>query len=255
MIENRRLYDINDEVMKYCRSLLWESKDSRAVMYLKESGLIDETIYQFDLGYSGEDGGGIITHLKSLGYSDDECKSVGICDDKGEIVDLFCDRVLFPVKNVEGKVEGFVGRALRKQSGCSIFTQTNSDSPIFNCRKSLYGIEHAQRSDADYYIVSEGCVDTLMINQAGFDMAINPLLTDFSYEEIDLDSNRSVLLAFDSDNFGKESCAKAQKAFLAAGYKVGIIDVSSYRDPAEFIRMAGVDAFAEKVRETKSLLT
>lgn len=255
MIENRRLYDINDEVMKYCRSLLWESKDSRAMKYLKESRLIDETIYQFDLGYSGEDGDGIITHLKSLGYSDDECKSVGICDDKGEIVDLFCDRVLFPVKNVEGKVAGFVGRALRKQSGCSIFTQTNSDSPIFNCRKSLYGIEHAQRSDADCYILSEGCIDTLMINQAGFDMAINTLGIDHNhpYEELNLDVRRSVLLAFGTDNYGKESCAKAQKAFLAAGHEVGIIDISPYRDPAEFIRMAGTDAFKLKVTHFKSI--
>lgn len=253
MIENRRLYDINDEVMKYCRSLLWESKGSQAIRYLKESGLIDETIDRFDLGYSGEDGSGIIAHLNGLGYSDVECQSAGLCNEDGGAVDLFWGRVLFPVKNEDGRVTGFVGRAL--QGNQPTFTQTSSVSPIFESRKSLFGMDHAQQTDADCYILSEGCIDTLMINQAGFDMAINTLGIDHNhpYEELNLDVRRSVLLAFDTDNYGKESRAKAQKAFLAAGHEVGIIDISPYRDPAEFIRMAGTDAFKLKVTHFKSL--
>lgn len=253
MIDNEMLYDINDAVMKYCCSLLWESNDSRAMKYLQGSGLTEDTIVHFDLGYSGEDGKGIIAHLKGLGYSDDECQSAGLCNEDGGVVDLFCGRVLFPVKSEDGRVIGFVGRAL--QGNQPTFTQTGSISPIFESQKSLFGMDHAQQSKADYYILCEGCIDTLMINQAGFDMAINTLRIDHNhpYEELNLDVRRSVLLAFDTDNYGKESCAKAQKAFLAAGHEVGIIDISPYRDPAEFIRMAGTDAFKLKVTHFKSL--
>ena len=254
MIDNEMLYDVNDAVMKYCRSLLQESSDSKAIKYLKKSGLTDETINKFDLGYSGEDGNGIIMHLKSLGYSENVFISAGIDCERGESVDLFRARVLFPVKNQGGRVSGFVGRSL--QSNRPTFTQTSSISPIFNNRKNLFGIDHAQKSKADYYILCEGCIDTLMVNQAGFDMAINVLSVDAErpYEELNLDPHRRVLLAFDSDNYGKESCARAQKAFLAIGREVGIIDVSPYRDPAEFIRVAGSVAFSEKVNAAKTLI-
>lgn len=248
MNDDKKLYDINYEVMKYCRSLLREQNDSKAMKFLKESGLTDDIIEQFDLGYSGEDGNGIIIHLKSLGYSEDEIISAGI----EESADLFQERVLFPVKNEDGTLSGFVGRAL--QGDCPAFMQTGSISPIFENGKKLFGIDHAQKSKADYYILCEGCIDTLMINQAGFDMAINSLVCS-SYEEFNLDLNRSVLLAFDSDKYGKESCDKARMTLLAAGHKIGIIDVSPYRDPAEYIKMAGAEAFAEKVAKARSSLT
>ncbi len=233
---------INDQITQYYRSLLLSTKGQKGMEFLKKYGITDETIQKFDLGYAGGEDDGVLMHLKELGYNESDIEKSGVIIRENS-QDLFRDRIIFPIKNDQKKVVAFAGRTTVGSK--PIYLSTASD-----CK--LYGHEYALESKATYLIVCEGWIDTLLLNQAGFDMTVG-YVGSKSPLDLLVDMQKDVILTSDHLFLNKPYDEAIMQAFYKNNRKVNVLDLSPYSDSTEFILNAGADAFKERIQNSKCI--
>ena len=243
-----KILEINNEAVRFFTDQLNESGRSIRREFPERYGLNDEMIEKFRLGYSGESGIGLTEYLRTKGYSEELMIDSGLAkqNTQGKILDVFCDRIMFPLCDPEQNVLGFGGLAVNEsQPRWLIIERTEAFDP----ETLLYGFEHALRSSADYIIVCEGFMDVLMLNQYGFDMAVSTVGRTLSGEQISIlmKKTSNIIICYDNDNEGDKMSAASVERIKGMGLHVKKINTEPYRDPAEFLRKMGRDAFEEKI--------
>lgn len=250
---NSALKEINKAAAGYFYYALRQKNGEAAMTYLTERGLSQETIHKFGLGYSNMYRDDLYQYLKKKGYDDKLLIDSGLVrhDERQGVNDVFWNRVMFPIMDLNGKVIGFGGRVL----GDGLPKYVNSqETKIYEKRRHLYGFHLARRSRREGFILCEGYMDVIAMHQAGFDNATASLGTAFTIQQALLLRRfaNKVYLAYDSDGAGTAAALKAIPILREVGLSARIINMQPYKDPDEFIKAMGAEAFEERIRQSES---
>ena len=221
--------------------------------YLRNRQLSEETIKAFGLGYSDKYSDSLYKYLKSKGYKDQILMEAGLftSDERYGIHDKFWNRVMFPIMDVNNRVIGFGGRVM----GDAKPKYLNSpETKIFEKSRNLYGLNIARKSRRDYLIVCEGYMDVISLHQAGFTNAVASLGTALTSGHASLMSRyaKDVILCYDSDEAGIRAAMRGIPILREAGIRPRVASLSPYKDPDEFIKAQGPEAFEARMGEAEN---
>lgn len=244
------LLEVNKKAASYYYYLLKQEGGRQAYEYLRNRGLSDETIKGFGLGYSSKYSDSLYRYLKGKGYSDTILKESGLfsADERYGMHDKFWNRVMFPIMDVNNRVIGFGGRVM----GDAKPKYLNSpETKIFDKSRNLYGLNIARRTRKNYLIICEGYMDVISMHQAGFTNAVASLGTALTSGHASLMSRytKEVLLTYDSDEAGQKAALRGIPILREAGIKPRVVNLTPYKDPDEFIKAEGQEAFERRLSE------
>ena len=167
-------------------------------------------------------------------------------DEKHGMYDKFWNRVIFPIEDINHRVIGFGGRVM----GDGTPKYLNSpETPVFDKSRNLYGLNFARTSRKGNIILCEGYMDVIAMHQAGFDQAVASLGTAFTIGQASLLKRyaKEVLLSYDSDGAGVKAALRAIGILKEAGLTGKVINLEPYKDPDEFMKNLGKEAFQERI--------
>lgn len=248
-----RLLEVNKAAAGYYYFLLRSEKGKIAAAYLDKRSLSDETRHRFGLGYASAYGNDLITYLKQKNFTDEEITASGLAgfsEQKG-LNSKFWNRVMFPIQDTNHRVIGFGGRVM----GDGEPKYLNSpETEIFDKSRNLYGLNFARTSKKPNIILCEGYMDVISLHQAGFDQAVASLGTAFTSGQANLlrRYTKDVYLAYDSDGAGVKAALRAIEILRQTGLGAKIINMQPYKDPDEFIKNLGTDAFQERIENAEN---
>ena len=247
------MLEINKLAAKYFYAQLKAEQGSVAHTYLTRRGLSEETITAFGLGYSNKYSDDLYRYLKSKGYNDSILAKAGLIsiDEKNGVYDKFWNRVMFPIMDVNNRVIGFGGRVM----GDAKPKYLNSpETEVFDKSRNLYGLNRARTSRKNYFLICEGYMDVIALHQAGFTNAVASLGTALTTGHASLIKRyvSEVYLTYDSDEAGTKAALRAMPILREAGISAKIIRMDPYKDPDEFIKNLGAEAFEERIQKARN---
>ncbi len=243
-----RILEVNKMAAKYFYYQLRSENGAHAMKYLKDRKLSDETIHRFGLGYSNKYSDDLYKYLKSKGISDELLAQSGLMnvDEKRGMYDKFWNRVIFPIMDVNGRVIGFGGRVM----GDGKPKYLNSpETKVFDKSRNLYGLNVARTARKRNILVCEGYMDVISMHQAGFTNAVASLGTALTSQHASLlrRYTEEVILTYDSDEAGVKAALRAIPLLKEAGVSAKVLSMKPYKDPDEFIKAEGAEAFQERI--------
>lgn len=260
-VEKRNsLYDIMELACKFFEKSLRMPDGVRALDYLAHRGFGDDIIRKFRLGYAPNNNG-LKTYLTSKGVNDKEMNELGLLtipeDKTRRPHDFFRDRVMIPIMDKRGKVIAFGGRIM----GDGQPKYLNSpETPIFNKRRVLYNLNYAK--DAGYQekklIICEGYMDVIGMDKYGIHYAVAPLGTALTEDQIQ-EAWRVVdvpTCCFDGDLAGRRAAVRSVDRvlpILKAGNSLQYVFLTGAKDPDEFLKTLGREAFDKAISEVTPL--
>lgn len=247
------LLEINKEAAKYFYYQLRTERGEQGHDYFTKRQLSEETMKKFGLGYALKTPNDLTLYLKNKGYSDELLVEAGISafDERYGLHDKFWNRVMFPIQDINHKVIGFGGRVM----GDGTPKYLNSpETMVFDKSRNLYGLNFARTSRAGHFILCEGYMDVIAMHQAGFTQAVASLGTAFTSGQANLIRRYTdeVLLSYDSDGAGTKAALRALEILKEAGLTGKIINLEPYKDPDEFMKNLGREAFEERIRQAEN---
>lgn len=248
-----QLLEINKLAAKYYYAQLKAPQGKTAYDYLKNRELSDETITGFGLGYSNKYSDDLYKYLKMKGYSDDIIFKAGLIsvDERHGAYDKFWNRVMFPIMDANNRVIGFGGRVM----GDAKPKYLNSpETPVFDKSRNLYGLNKARTSRKPYFLLCEGYMDVISLHQAGFTNAIASLGTAVTSGHASLIKRyvKEVFLTYDNDEAGTKAALRAVPILKEAGISAKVVRMDPYKDPDEFIKNLGAEAYEERISKAKN---
>lgn len=251
--KRQQLLEINKTAANYFYYQLNGDQGQQAREYLENRRLSKETQIHFGLGYASKYSNDLYLYLKKKGYQDQILKETGLLtyDEKRGAHDKFWNRVMFPIMDVNNRVIGFGGRVM----GDGTPKYLNSpETMLFDKSRNLYGLNYARTSRKPYMIICEGYMDVIAMHQAGFTNAVASLGTAFTAQHSVLLKRytQEVRLAYDSDGAGQKAALRAIPILKSAGINVRVIHMDPYKDPDEFIKNLGTEAFQERIDAAES---
>ncbi len=246
------LLEINKLAASYFYYQLKTPQGEIGYRYLRERKLTDETIVRFGLGYSNKTSDDLYRYLKGKGYEDHILKQTGLVtiEERGTH-DKFWNRVMFPIMDVNNRVIGFGGRVM----GAGEPKYLNSpETKLFDKSRNLYGLNYARLSREKYILICEGYIDVIAMHQAGFTNAVASLGTAFTTQHAQLLKRYTdkVVLTYDSDGAGIKAALRAIPILKEVGMSIRVLDMQPYKDPDEFIKNLGADAFRQRISEARN---
>lgn len=246
--QKAELLEINKQAAQYYYYQLRTEGGRQGHEYLAGRQLSEETMRKFGLGYSDKFGSGLYKYLKSKGYSDERLRESGLfnVDERHGMYDKFWNRVIFPIMDVNNRVIGFGGRVM----GDGKPKYLNSpETKIFDKSRNLYGLNMARSSRKKNLIICEGYMDVISMHQAGFNNAVASLGTALTSQQASLLKRYTdeVLIIYDSDEAGVKAALRAIPMLKTAGLSTKVINLRPYKDPDEFIKSMGKEAFQERL--------
>lgn len=247
------LLEIQKKAASFYYYQLKQESGKPALDYLKGRQLSEDTIKKFGLGCSPRYSGALYQYLKGQGYSDELLKESGLfnIDERRGMQDKFWNRVMFPIMDVNNRVIGFGGRVM----GDAKPKYLNSpETKIFDKSRNLYGLNIARTSRKPYFIICEGYMDVIAMYQAGFHNAVASLGTALTSGHASLMSRytKEVLLTYDSDEAGQKAALRGIPILKAAGISPRVVNLAPYKDPDEFIKAEGKEAFEKRLEEAEN---
>lgn len=250
--QRETLLEINRQAAQYFYYQLRRESGQIGYRYLTDRGLSDETIRKFGLGYSDKFSDDLYKFLKGKGYGDDQLRDSGLfnVDERHGMYDKFWNRVIFPIMDVNNRVIGFGGRVM----GDGKPKYLNSpETKIFDKSRNLYGLNVARTSRKPYLILCEGYMDVISMHQSGFTNAVASLGTSLTSGHASLLKRytQEVLLLYDSDVAGVKAALRAIPILREAGINSRVVDLKPHKDPDEFIKTEGAEAFQQRLDQAR----
>lgn len=244
--ERDALFDLYDRLTKtFSYMLLKTESGKRALDYLRKRKISDETISRFSLGYAPQDPKWLYDFLKSKSYSDDALKKSGLFSSNHYPYPLFANRLMFPVKNWQGKIVAFGARDLSFRENAPKYINT-PETIIYSKKHNLYafyeGLDVIKKEKS--VIVCEGNFDAISLQQSGIRNAVAPFGTAFTSEQADLICRycSHVDLLFDSDGAGQKATEKAIVMLQEKNIEVGVLRIEGAKDASELLETKGEEA-------------
>ena len=239
-----KLLEINKQAARTFHRWLYAPEGAEGLDYLRRRGLSKGTLTRFGLGFAPNRWDGLIQALGEQGYDKRDLLDAGLAvnNKDGRIYDRFRNRVMFPIIDVRGNVIGFGGRVMDNATPKYL---NSPDTPVYNKSRNLFALNVAKNSKAGQVILTEGYMDTISLHQAGFDNAVASLGTALTEEHAQLLSRyfKEAIISYDGDGAGVAAAQRAIPLLEKAGLKVRVLQVTGAKDPDEFIKAYGRDAF------------
>lgn len=255
--KRRRLYEMNREAGKYFHRQLFSPAGAAGLDYLRRRGLSDHTIKRFGLGYAVDDYHDLHYYMKSLGYSDYELADGSLlATNNNKMYDKFRNRVMFPIFDTRGNVAAYGGRTLSEDKNIPKYLNS-AETQIFHKSDMLFALDKSKNSKADYFILCEGYMDVIALHQAGFDSAVASLGTSLTAQQANLISRlgkKEVILSYDSDNAGQLAASRGINLLSEAGVRARVLKMDGAKDPDEFIKRFGAEAFRLLIEKSGSAI-
>ena len=219
---------------------LWETQEGKSIglTYFKERGFQDETMKKFALGYSPESYDALSKKAENEGFKLDFLEKTGlVIVNEDRKVDRFRGRVIFPIRSMSGRVQGFGARILSQNSKTAKYLNS-PESEIYNKNKALYGIFESKQSIAkkDVCFLVEGYTDVIQMHQSGITNVVSSSGTALSVDQIRM-INRltsNVVVLYDSDAAGLRASLRGIDLILEQGMNVRVCTFPEGEDPDSF---------------------
>lgn len=251
----QRLLEVNREAAKFYFYQLRTLHGAKAKEYLDKRQLSDEVRKNFGLGYAPVRGEELLVYLRQKGFSDDLIRDAGLAriDERRGTTTQFWNRVMFPIQDINHRVIGFGGRIMGDADNGPKYLNS-PETEIFDKSRNLYGMNYARSARTGNIILCEGYMDVISMHQAGFTQAVASLGTAFTPGQAGVIKKytRDVLLAYDSDGAGTKAALRAIRILRDAGMSGKIINMSPYKDPDEFMKNMGKEAFQDRINHAEN---
>ena len=247
-----RIMELNKDAANYFYYQLRAPQGEVGMRYFKNRELSDETMKKFALGYSNVKSNDLVLYLRSKGYTDKEIVDSGVASfhEKYGLHDKFWNRVMFPIQDINSKVIGFGGRVIGEGEPKYL---NSPETVVFDKSRNLYGMNFARTSRKGYLILCEGYMDVIAMHQAGFTEAVASLGTAFTGGQAAILRRYAdnIVLAYDSDGAGTKAALRAIDILRNYGMTGKILHLEPYKDPDEFIKNMGQNAFQDRIDQAE----
>ncbi|HTR63941.1 MAG TPA: DNA primase [Candidatus Binataceae bacterium] len=254
--ERDSMYQANQTAAEFFAHVLWKTPDGQQPrQYLESRGITKETAQAFRIGFAPARIASLTKALEKRSLREAGVKLGLVKKDADGSRDMFRGRVMFPIRDVQGRVVAFGGRVLDDRQPKYL---NSPESPLYSKTRTIYGLHEARSAIAskDRAILVEGYVDAIMLAQAGFNEAVAGCGTALTVEQLRLlgRHTKNVIACFDGDDAGRKASLRALEIFLQAGMLGRGIFIPSGYDPDTFIRERGSQAFSELVDSAELLI-
>jgi len=250
----KKMHDINVEAARYFYDNL--RKDKGAEIYFSNRGITEVTMRKFGLGFSFDKWDGLLIYLKKKGYSELDLFNIGLIikSPKGSYYDRFRNRIMFPVFDYKGGVIGFGGRVLDDSKPKYL---NSPETPLFHKGLNLYGLNFVIKNNKSRtIIIVEGYMDCISLHQYGFSNVVASLGTALTINQAKLLKKHvdTVIISFDADVAGKAATLRGLETLRNEGFDLRVLTVPEGKDPDEYIKNNGKQAFQKLVDDALPLI-
>ncbi len=242
----KRIIEANTEAARYfCKCFLDPEIGKDAQAYAAKRGLNSEIVTRFGIGYAPDTWDSLLKLLKGKGYSEKELVDAGLLvhnNDRGTVYDAFRGRLIFPILGVNGQVLGFGARVMGDEKPKYINT---GDTPVYNKRNNLYGLNLHKNEKLDDLIMVEGYMDVIGLYKAGVRNAVASLGTALTQQQARLLKRyvEKVYIAYDGDAAGQNATVRGLDILKNEGLEVRVITFPDDLDPDEYVQIYGKEGF------------
>ena len=241
-----RILSMNKEAARFfhacLNSTVEEARQARA--YWRRRGLDDKTIVRFGLGYAPNDGQALYQFLRDKGYNQQELDASGLFkrSQSGRIYCLFWKRVMTPIFDLRGNIIAFGGRVLDDSKPKYV---NSPETLVYHKSETVFALQIAKKSASRRYVLCEGYMDVISMQQAGIDTAVCACGTALTPEQVRLISEYAdeVILSYDSDEAGQKATLRSLELFRNSPVRVGVLQIPGAKDPDEYIKKYGAERF------------
>lgn len=242
-----RILELNRDAARFFYTFLLSPEGAAAKKYIFKREISKEMITRFGIGAAPDSWNALYDAMTRKGYTRQELLDAGLVKlsrkDSSSVYDAFRNRLMFPVIDVRGSVIGFSGRILDDGEPKYL---NSPETFVFNKSRNLFALNLAKKSKSGMLILTEGNIDVVALHQAGFDCAVASLGTSLTEEQARLMTRytQQVVIAFDMDEAGIKASERAIGLLEKAGLSVRVLRMQGAKDPDEFIKKFGCDAFS-----------
>lgn len=243
--KRKRMLELNRDAARHFHQMLYTQAGEAAVSYIARRKIHKAMVTKFGIGAAPDAWSSLLDAMKLKGYSRQELIDAGLARrgrEESSAYDIFRNRLMFPVIDVRGSVIGFSGRILGEGEPKYL---NSPDTLVFSKSRNLFALNLSKKSKSGMLILAEGNVDVVTLHGAGFDCAVASLGTALTQDQVRLMSRYTdkVVLAYDSDEAGRNASMRAISLLEKTDMRVKVIDMGDSKDPDEFLMKKGADAF------------
>ena len=239
------------EAARFYYTQLNSPTGAQALAYFQQRALRKKTRDNFGLGYAPDSFHALLDAMQAKGFQTEELEAAGLIarSQKGTYYDKFRNRVMFPIIDIRGDVIAFGGRVMDDSKPKYL---NSPETMVFNKRRNLFAMNIAKKTKYDYFLLAEGYMDVIALHQAGFDNAVASLGTALTDEQVRLISRytKTVVVCYDADAAGQKAAQRSIDLLKKAGLRVQILKIPGAKDPDEFIKSKGADAFQKLIERS-----
>ena len=243
-------YEIMDIVARFYQKNL----PGIAKAYIDRRKLDASDAEKFTLGYAPASWDALVKHLRENGVTDSQMLDLGLAQ-KGKHYDTFRGRVIFPIKDITGKIIAFGGRLIDGEGAKYI---NSSDSKLFNKRRNLYLMNAARKAihDKKRSILVEGYMDAIRLHKCGFTEAVASCGTSLTPEQASLLSRYAdrCYICYDNDKAGQNAILRSMYVLAQNGLDVRVVKLFQGKDPDEFLSTNPPESFEELLKLARPLV-
>ena len=250
------LYKVNNEAGRYFFSNLLNDNNSKE--YFLRRGISEQTIRRFGLGYAKDGFTNLLYYLRGKGYSQETLYEAGLVlknEKRNTYYDRFRNRVMFPVFDIKGRVIGFGGRVLDDSKPKYL---NSPETIVFHKGTNLYGLNYAIKNKIvdRYFIIVEGYMDCISLHQYGITNAVASLGTALTVNQARMLKRYAdkVIISYDADFAGQTATLRGLDILRDAGFEVRVLNIPEGKDPDEFLRLNGREAFLKLIDNAVTLI-
>jgi len=240
-----RLHELLERTAAYYVRVLWESREASAARaYLLERGLEEAALRQFRVGYAPSGWATVMDASRRAGYSNRELYAAGLVTknkDSGRLYDRFRGRIMFPLADVRGRINGFGARAMAESFGAKYVNTPESE--LFHKRRQVYGadVARAAAAKAGAVVVAEGYTDVIALHQAGFANSVCIMGTSLTEDQVKVLRRLAPTahLALDADDAGQEAMLRAARVAGGEQLELRVVPMPDGLDPADLVARGG----------------
>ena len=249
-----KIYQINKEAAYFYHENLYKPSAKPAQEYVKKRKLNNATLKSFIIGYSGNFDE-LYKFLKSKGFSDEAILASDLVNrnDRGQYIDRFRHRLMFPIQDVRGRIIAFGGRVLDDSKPKYINSPENL---VYSKGRNLFGLFNAKKGDTKKILIVEGYMDVISLHQRGITNVVASLGTALTEAQGRLlrRSSEQVILGYDADGAGQEAIMRGLDILKNLGCDVRVLQISGAKDPDEYVTKFGPDRLKKCIDNAISLV-
>lgn len=249
-----KVYKVNEFTANYYHQNLYKPESKIAQEYIKKRKLTNETLQSFQIGFSGKFDE-LYQELKKQGFEEPEILESGLVNknDRGQYIDRYRNRLMFPICDARGRVIAFGGRVLDDSKPKYI---NSPENVVYSKGRNLFGLNVAKKGNIKQLLIVEGYMDVISLHQRGITNVVAPLGTALTQQQGWLlrKNSEKIILSFDSDEAGMMAKMRALDILQDMGCDIRILQMEGAKDPDEYIIKYGNVRFQNLVEKALSVI-